>query len=409
MSRDGENSFNERVVGSGSSSKWTRVYTRRQSLDKDANVGSMEVVKPPHTNNSYVPPLSDDLGLLILARAPLLDHAKLCSVNKRYLGLLMSEELYKIRRTVGVKETLVFFLSSSEPQWWVINPKTNVRRIIPRLPSDFCFENSDKESLSVRNHLLVSGREVQGMVIWRYEFAMNKWFKGPSMINPRCLFASANCGDFAYAAGGLLNGTPKVSNLAEKYNPESKSWKPLPEMIRCRKLCSGCYMDKKFYAIGGIDEQGKDLTCGEFYDSEQNTWVLVPGMIKGAPSAYSRSPPLIAVANNELYSLDSVTNQLKVYLKKNNSWKVLGEAPIRANHSMGWGVAFKSLGDELIVMGSVEDYPTGRARMMMFMCCPDPGAHDLQWRRVGDDKLQRVGTNNSFPSAFIFNCAVMIA
>jgi hypothetical protein len=410
MSRERENSFNERVVDSGSNSRWTRVYTPSQSLDKDVNVGSMEVVKPLQTNNSYVPPLSDDLGLLILARAPLLDHAKLCFVNKRYLGLLMSEELYKIRRDIGVKETLVFFLSSSEPHWWVINPKTNVRRIIPCLPSDFCFQNSDKESLSVGNHLLVSGREVQGMVIWRYELATNKWFKGPSMINPRCLFASANCGDFAYVAGGLLNGTPKVSNLAEKYNPESKSWKLLPKMIRCRKLCSGCYMDKKFYAIGGIDEQGKDLTCGEFYDEEQNTWVLVPDMIKGAPSAYSRSPPLIAVANNELYWLDSITNQLKVYLKENNSWKVLGEAPIKANHSMGWGVAFKSLGDELIVMGStVEDYPTGQARMMMFMCCPDPGANDLRWRRVGDDKLQRVGTNNSFPSAFIFNCAVMIA
>ncbi|XXG78539.1 hypothetical protein AAC387_Pa08g2468 [Persea americana] len=375
-----------------------RVAGRRR-LVGDLNVGSVEVVEPQDADYSYVPPLSDDLALMILARVPLWEQRKLCFVNNRYLGLLRSDELYKIRREIGAKETLVFFLSSGESHWWVVNPRTSRSRILPVLRSDLCFEAGDKESLCVGSHLLVSGREYQGLVIWRYELAMNRWIKGPSMINPRCLFASANCENFACVAGGVVNGSPDVSNFAEKYDPESKSWEQLPGMIRCRKLCSGCYMDKKFYVIGGVDEQGKDLTCGEFYDVEKNTWVLVPDMIKEAPSAFSRSPPLIAVANNQLYSLDPLTNQLQVYLKESNSWKVLGDAPVKVN--MGWGVAFKSLGDELLVIGAAEHSPTGHARMMMFRCCPDAGANHLQW--------QYVETNGNYTSAFIFNCSVMVA
>lgn len=408
MSGDGEETSpvgsdeeNGSVSHSDSLSKRIRVYSRGRRLDADVNAGSVEISKPQDADYSYVPPLSDDLALMILARVPLWEQRKLCFVNARYLGLLRSGDLYKIRREIGVLETLVFLLSSGELHWRVVNPRTGQSRTLPVLPADLCFEAGDKESLCVGTHLLLSGREFQGLVIWRYELSMDQWIKGPSMISPRCLFASANCGDFACAAGGVVNGSSDVSNLAEKYDPEIKLWKSLPGMIRRRKLCSGCYMDKKFYVIGGVDELGRDLTCAEFYDAEKNTWVLVPDMIMGAPSTYSRSPPLIAVANNELYLLDPLTNQLKVYLKESNSWKALGDAPIKVNFSMGWGVAFKSLGDELLVIGAAEHSPTGLARMMMFTCCPDPRANDLQW--------QFVDTSGNYMSAFIFNCSVMIA
>ncbi|KAG9158988.1 hypothetical protein Leryth_013351 [Lithospermum erythrorhizon] len=102
--------------------------------------------------------------------------------------------------------------------------------------------------------------------------------------------------------------------------------------------------------------------------------------------------PLIAV-NNELYSLEATSNQLKVYLKKTNSWKPLGDVPCeKANTRKGWGVAFKSLGNELLIIGSSPN------AMDIYTCCPDPDASELHWRNVDSGKTQHCH--------FLLNCCV---
>ncbi|KAJ8648873.1 hypothetical protein MRB53_001896 [Persea americana] len=354
---------------------------------------------PQDADYSYIPPLSDDLALLILARVPPSVHPKLSLVNKRYLALSRSRELYNVRQEIGINEPAVFMLVSGELHWCSLNPRLGICTRLPELPSDACFAFGDKESLCIGSQLLVSGKEIQGLVIWRYELAANKWFKGPSMINPRCLFASANCGAVACIAGGIgMLPYVGVLNSAEKYDPYRRVWEPLPVMNRRRKLCSGCFMDNRFYVIGGVDEFNKDLTCGEYYDAERDVWILVPNMMKGAPSTTSRSPPLVAVANNELYSLDTSSNRLKVYLKGSNSWGELGEVPVRADHSRGWGVAFKSLGDELLLIGLPRDPSLGH-RLMICTCWHDPHVNMMHWRFLGSNG------NNSSP--FVFNCSVM--
>lgn len=393
------NAGNRGVLNSSGSSKRTRVYA--SCLRANLISANGEVVEPQDADYLYVPPLSNELALLVLARVPRSEHAKLCFVNKRYLVLLRSGELYKIRREIGVKEPLVFMLASGESHWWAVNPWTGSCRKIPVLPSDQCFTSGDKESVCAGTHLLVSGNEFEGLVTWRYDLVTDCWFKGPSMISPRCLFASANCGNFAFVAGGVVIGSGvEVLNSAERYNPDNQSWDLLPRMIRCRKLCSGCYMDNKFYVIGGIDEDNNHLTCGEFYDVEKKMWVLVPDMIEDSPDEPFRSPPLVAVANNQLYLLDTSSNQLKVYLKESKSWKELGEVPVRADGSRGWGVAFKSLGDQLLVIGGSPNSAVGQ-RMMMFTCLPDPTGDVLQWRFLSG--------NGNYTSSFIFNCSVMVA
>uniref|UniRef100_A0A5B6ZL72 F-box/kelch-repeat protein n=1 Tax=Davidia involucrata TaxID=16924 RepID=A0A5B6ZL72_DAVIN len=357
-------------------------------------------VQPQDADYCYIPPLSYELEDLILARFPRSEYWKLCFVNKRYLSLLKSGELFKIRREIGVKDSSVFMLASGDGRWWEFDREFKSHRKLPVLPTDFCFAAGDKESFCAGTHLLVSGREIEGPVVWRYELAMNRWYKGPSMINPRCLFASATCGQFAFVAGGIgLVPNSEVYNTAEKYNPESKSWDRLPTMERRRKLCSGCYMDNKFYVIGGRNENG-ELTCGEFFDEDRNKWVLISDMLKGNPVLTSHSPPLVAVVNNELYSLEASSNQLKVYLKRSNTWKQLGPVPVRADFSSGWGVAFKSLGNELLVIGASSDSSASNC-MAIYTCCPDPDAEELQWRPL-DSSRNRL-------SHFILNCSVMVA
>lgn len=290
-----------------------------------------------------------------------------------------------------------------ENNWWSFDQHFKSYKKLPVIPSDYNFHNGDKESFCVGTHLFVSGREFNGTTIWTYNLASNKWVKPSPMITPRCLFASASNGNFAFVAGGLDTTSTcfqqVVLDSAEKYNSENEFWEPLPRMNRKRKSCSGCYLDNKFFVIGGQDENKNDLTCGEFYDEVTDTWQLIPDMVKDISAwVSSRSPPLIAVAKNELYTLDAESNEVKVYMKGSNTWKKLGTVPVMANARGGWGVAFKSLGNELLVIGAGS---VSHNHLRIYTCCPDPFVEELQWRQIecGSTKL----------SPFILNCAVMMA
>nr|CAD1836623.1 unnamed protein product [Ananas comosus var. bracteatus] len=213
--------------------------------------------------------------------------------------------------------------------------------------------------------------------IWRYELGLNRWFNGPTMITPRYVFGSADCGSVACVAGGE-QVSEEVLNSAEKYNPESKSWESLPSMNMRRKFCSG-YMDSKFYVIGGINENRDLLTCGECYDFERNVWELIPNMIEDDPSSHSSQPQdFMAVVNNELYYLDIPSRHLKVYLKNNNTWKIVGREPASIELE-GWGVTLKSLGDELVLIcRTLRNRPT--LDIIMCFCTPSPELDNVEWR-----------------------------
>lgn len=373
--------------------------TRAMENNRESGYSSGE--EPQDADYYVTPSLSDELETLIFARLPRSEHWKLCFLNKRLQSLVKSGEIIKVRKEIGFKEPTVFMLAGGETNWWVFDEHFETCKVLPFIPSDYNFIHGDKESFCAGSHLFVSGREFDGAAIWKYEVATNQWFKAPSMINPRCLFASASYGNYAFVAGGQDTTTySQVLDTAEKYNSKNKCWEFLPRMNKKRKSCSGCYMDRRFYVIGGQDEQQNVLTCGEYFDVETNTWHLIPDMLEDIPVSVSRSPPLVAVANNQLYALDASSNELKRYMKRSNSWKKLGTVPVMASAQGGWGVAFKSLGNELLLIGANASSYSGHG-LTIYTCCPDPSVEELQWRRIdcGNTKL----------SPFIHNCAVRVA
>lgn len=51
------------------------------------------------------------------------------------------------------------------------------------------------------------------------------------------------------------------------YNLEKGTWRTLSRMNQPRKICSGIFMDSKFYVIGAIrGNESKLLKCIEEYD-----------------------------------------------------------------------------------------------------------------------------------------------
>ncbi|OMO96689.1 Kelch repeat type 1 [Corchorus olitorius] len=353
------------------------------------------------SDNSLLPGLNDDMALDILARSSRSDYPNLACLNRKFRSLISSGYLYKLRHQLGVIEHWVYLACNMMP-WEAFDPVRQKWMRLPRIPCDDCFTCADKESLAVGTELLVFGRELSGFAIWMYSLINHDWYRCPLMNLPRCLFGSSSLGEIAIVAGGSdKNGN--VLNSAELYNSELGTWQTLPDMNFPRKLCSGFFMDGKFYVIGGMSSHTDCLTCGEEYNIETRTWRRIenmyPGIDAGTFHPAMRSPPLVAVVNNQLYSADQATNQVKKYDKVNNSWNVVKGLPVRADSSNGWGLAFKACGNSLLVIGAGGHGGRDDGVIVLHSWDPEDGNKDgPEWNVLA--VKERAG-------AFVYNCAVM--
>lgn len=391
--------------GDGRRSKRAKFREGSGSGENSSKVGEcidLAMVQEPKTDteasDQYIPGLNEDLGLLCLAKVPRSEHAKLRLVSQKFCSLVESDELYKVRRRNMISEPWVYIVASGQQHWQAFDP---IQRRWRRLPvvaeADYCYHNCDRESFSVGEQLMVVAKTWEGLAIWSYNLASNRWAKGSMMNTPRCLYAWASSNNYlAYFAGGI---TPsgEILQSVEQYNPESGLWQLLPFMNKPRKLCSGCFLDDKFYVVGG-ENLSETLSCAEIYDPVSKQWTLLPNMLPRSdfPPSLTGAPPLIAVVKNELYLLEAESHLLKVYMKNSHSWKVLGESPVKAVVS-GWGIAFRALGEQLLVIGGARtsDFEDG-----MYVCMPDPQGTQLHWEFL--TRLCPFGP-------FVVNCAIVSA
>ncbi|KAM5584087.1 F-box/kelch-repeat protein [Rosa sericea] len=347
------------------------------------------------SSDSFFPGLVDDVALHCLAWAPRSAYASLSCTNTRFNKLIKSEYLYGLRKQVGIEEHWVYVVCDLRG-WEAFDPMRKKWMTLPKVPCDECFNHADKESLAVGTQLLVFGRELLDFAIWKYSVIHHSWVKCEGMSKPRCLFGSGSLRSNAIVAGGSdINGN--VLKSAELYDSISGRWKVLPDLHTPRRLCSGFFMDNKFYVIGGMSSPFDSLTCGEEYDLETGKWRKIEGMYPYVNKA-AQAPPLIAVVDNQLYAVEYETNMVKKYDKEKNTWDVIGRLPVRADFSNGWGLAFKACGKELLVVGGQRG-PEGES-IVLNSWCPKSGVRNgtLDWKVIG--QKDNVGV-------FVYNCAVM--
>ncbi|KAK9277282.1 hypothetical protein L1049_006822 [Liquidambar formosana] len=351
-------------------------------------------------SDSLIHPIGRDMSINCLIRCSRSDYGSLASLNRSFRSLIRNGELYKLRRKGGVIEHWVYF-SCHLLEWEAFDPMRRRWMRLPRMTSNECFMCSDKESLAVGTELLVFGKEVMSHVIYRYSILTNSWSSGMSMNSPRCLFGSASLGEIAILAGGC-DSQGNILRSAELYNSETQTWCTLPEMRKPRKMCSGVFMDRKFYVIGGIGgSESKLLTCGEEYDLETGIWTEIPSMSPGRSSAAreiempaaAEAPPLVAVVNDELYAADYADMEVRKYDKVRREWVTVGRLPERAVSMNGWGLAFRACGDRLIVIGGPRALGEGIIEINSWV----PSEGPPQWNLLGSKSSGN----------FVYNCAVM--
>ncbi|GFQ08170.1 F-box/kelch-repeat protein skip11 [Phtheirospermum japonicum] len=350
-------------------------------------------------SSSLISAIGRDNSISCLIRCSRSDYGSIASLNRSFRALVRSGELYRLRRQNRVVEHWVYF-SCQLLEWEAFDPIGRRWMHLPRMDPNNCFVFADKESLAVGTELLVFGKDLMTHVIYRYSLLTHTWTTGMTMNGPRCLFGSASLGEVAIVAGGsdLLGN---ILSSAELYNSELGTWTVLPSMKKARKMCSGVFMDGKFYVIGGIGEpDSKLLTCGEEYNLETRTWTEIPnmspvrnGVVNNEPPATSEAPPLIAVVDNELYAADYADMEVKKYNKADRVWVTVGRLPERADSMYGWGLAFRACGDRLIVIGGPRNAGEGFIEVNSWV----PSEGPPEWVLL---ERKRSGS-------FVYNCAVM--
>ncbi|KAJ4877986.1 F-box/kelch-repeat protein SKIP11 [Raphanus sativus] len=339
-----------------------------------------------------------DTSIDCLLRCSRSDYASIASLNRNFRSLVKSGDIYKLRKQSGFVEHWVYF-SCQLLEWVAFDPLERKWMQLPTMPSSVTFMCADKESLAVGTDLLVLGKEgFSSHVVYRYSLLTNSWSSGMEMNAPRCLFGSASLGEVAIFAGGC-DSQGKILDFAEMYNSELQSWVTLPRMNQPRKMCSGVFMDGKFYVIGGIGggAESKALACGEEYDLETKEWTPVPDLSpprSRAEQAAAEAPPLVAVVDNQLYAADHADMEVRKYDKEKKKWLTIGRLPERAGSVNGWGLAFRACGERLIVIGGPKHSGGGFIELNSWV--PSRGGPP-EWTL-----LDRKHSPN-----FVYNCAVM--
>ncbi|CAL5211020.1 unnamed protein product [Lathyrus oleraceus] len=332
--------------------------------------------------------------LLLLSRS---DYGSIAALNTSFRSLIRSGELYQLRRKMRIIEHWVYF-SCEALKWEAFDPNRGRWMQLPKMICDEYFMLSDKESLAIGTELLVFGKELMAPKIYKYSLLTNMWSVGKMLNTPRCLFASASFGGIGILAGGCdMRGN--ILSSAELYNSDTGKWETLPNMNKARKMCSGVFMDGKFYVVGGIAaDKITQLTCGEEFDMTTKEWREIPNMFSIRNEVLERpppsgSPPLIAVVKNVLYAADYSQQEVKKYVKGNNSWVTIGGFPQQANSMNGWGLAFRACGDKLVFIGGHSLYDGGMLEINAWV----PNENAPHWNRLATKKSRN----------FVYNCTVM--
>ncbi|KAG7655585.1 Kelch repeat type 1 [Arabidopsis suecica] len=300
-------------------------------------------------SGTLIPGMNRDDSLSCLIRCSRADYCSIASVNRSLRSLIRSGEIYRLRRLQGTLEHWVYF-SCHLNEWEAFDPRSKRWMHLPNMPQNECF----------------------------------------------------SYGEIAVLAGGC-DSSGRILDTAELYNYEDQTWLVLPGMNKRRKMCSGVFMDGKFYVIGGIgvgeENEPKVLTCGEEFDLKTRKWTEIPEMSPprsnqgNGMSAAAMAPPLVAVVNDQLYAADHAGMAVRRYDKEKRVWNKVGNLPEQAGSMNGWGLAFRACGDRIIVIGGPKAPGEGFIELNSWV----PSVTTPEWHLLG--KKQSVN--------FVYNCAVM--
>jgi hypothetical protein len=154
--------------------------------------------------------------------------------------------------------------------------------------------------ISHENYLILGFRDSSNTYL--YNSRRNTCFKLASMLHARYRIASIYVNSIAYAFGGSIGYS--TSNLAERFDFSTNSWRRLPNMLTLRRSASCVEVDNKIYILAG------DVNTIEEYSIKYSRFRIV-NIITDS------SLVLSFIRNNQIYIISE--KKLKIY---NKNWEV---------------------------------------------------------------------------------------
>ncbi|XP_002513866.2 F-box/kelch-repeat protein At1g22040 [Ricinus communis] len=337
-----------------------------------------------------IPSLPDELSIQILAKIPRSYYFNLRLVSRKWKETIMSNELFKLRKELGLTEEWLYVLTKVEDElsWHALEPLSRTWQRLPQMPNVYAEESRNsssglwlwnvvgqririaetirtwlgqKQALNqmpfcgcaigaVDGCLYVLGGFFKASTIscvWRYDPILNRWSEVTPMSTGRAYCKTSILNDKLYVVGGVsqLGGGLIPLQSAEVFDPCTDKWSEVPSMPFSKSHAFWPDMLKPI-ATGMTSYRGRLCVPqslyswpffvdagGEIYDPETNSWAEMPaGMGEGWP-ARQAGTKLSVVVDGELYSLDPSSSQdsgkIKVYDQKEDAWKVvIGKVPI---------------------------------------------------------------------------------
>jgi N-acetylneuraminic acid mutarotase len=128
-------------------------------------------------------------------------------------------------------------------------------------------------------------------VVERYDPVRKSWETSTPLPEPRVGPGVVGFGGLLYVAGGEIprgrGVAAEVSNSVIVYDPGSKNWTTVAQMLTRRTRLRLVATENHLYAIGGFTQAYKGLESVERYDPGSNTWTKVASMneARGLPGA----------------------------------------------------------------------------------------------------------------------------
>nr|XP_039256405.1 kelch-like protein 2 [Styela clava] len=135
------------------------------------------------------------------------------------------------------------------------------------LGNDFCAAASDEFIYAMGGWFTLKEAKA-------YDPGTKKWSSLPQMIYEAYGGAAVVFQSRVYVLGGF-DGTGDVRNFVQCYNPVVRSWTEIAKMKMNRSWFKACVVDNKMYAVGGAEMKSLTKDSIETFNEETGAWEIV--------------------------------------------------------------------------------------------------------------------------------------
>lgn len=304
-------------------------------------------------HSPILPGLPDDVAMYCLALVPRANFPAMGVVCKRWRSFIQSKEFIRVRKLAGMLEEWLYVLTV-DPQgngshWEVIDCLGQKHSELPTMPGcekvGFGVVVLNGKLLIIAGYAMSDGNKSPSADVYQYDSCLNSWSKLADMNVARYDFACAEVNGMVYAVGGYGMAGESLS-CAEVYDPDTDKWTVIESLRRPRWGCFACGFEGKLYVMGGRSS----FTIGnsrfvDVYNTERHTWCE---MKNGCVMVTAH-----AVVGKKLFCIEwKNQRKLAIFDSEDNSWKMV---PVPVTGSSSIRFQFGILDGKLLLFSLQED------------------------------------------------------